>query len=52
MAFIREKKHGSKVYFYLVETYRVSDGKPRQRVVKYFGLKRPHGRQKGLKPKV
>ena len=50
MAFVRTKRQGSRIYYYLVETY-YPEGhtKPRQRVLKYYGIHPPRGRQKGLK---
>jgi len=48
MAFIREKRRGSRRYYYLVENYR-EDGHVRQRTIRYLGTKRPRGRQKGLR---
>jgi hypothetical protein len=36
MSFVRSKKRGNKIYYYLVESYRV-DNKVRQRVIKYIG---------------
>ena len=49
MAFVREKRRGSRRYYYLVENTRQQDGKVRQRTIRYIGIKRPKGPQKGLK---
>ncbi len=49
MAFVRVKKRGDRKYYFLVETYRLEDGKPRQRVIRYIGTHPPRGRQKGLR---
>jgi hypothetical protein len=47
MAFVRHKKQGNSVYYYLVETL---PGHPRrQHVIRYYGTHPPHGPQKGLK---
>ena len=40
MAFIREKRRGSRSYFYLVENVR-DNGKVRQKVIRYVGTRRP-----------
>jgi len=48
MAFVREKRRGSRRYYYLVENYR-QDGKVRQRTIRYVGTQKPRGPQKGLK---
>lgn len=48
MAFVRKKKQGSRVYYYLVESYR-EGGQVKQRVLRYLGTHPPMGRQKGLR---
>ena len=45
MAFVRAKKHGNRVYYYLVENKWV-DGKVRQKVLKYLGTIPPEGWKK------
>ena len=48
MAFVRVKKRGNKQYYYLAENFR-QDGKVKQRIVRYLGVKRPRGPQKSLR---
>lgn len=38
--FIRTKKRGKHVYYYLVKAYR-ENGKPKQKVVRYLGKDKP-----------
>lgn len=50
MAFVRTKRQGDRLYYYLVETYYPEGySKPRQRVLRYLGTRPPRGRQKGLR---
>jgi len=48
MAFVRFKRHGKRLYWYLVENYN-DHGKIRQRVLKYLGTRSPRGRHTRLK---
>jgi hypothetical protein len=41
MAFIRAKKHGTREYYYLVESYWIPGKGPHQRVLKYLGKENP-----------
>ena len=38
--FVREKKQGNRVYYYLVEGKRI-EGKSRLKVIKYLGTQKP-----------
>jgi len=38
--FIRTKKRGKNIYYYLVKAYR-ENGKPKQKVVRYLGKVKP-----------
>lgn len=48
MAFVRVKRHGKRLYYYQVESYR-EGGQVKQRVLRYIGTHPPKGRQKGLR---
>jgi hypothetical protein len=38
--FVRQKRQGKQVYYYLVKSYR-EEGKVRKKVVKYLGKEKP-----------
>jgi hypothetical protein len=38
--FVRAKRQGNQVYYYLVESKRI-EGKPRLKVIKYLGKQKP-----------
>ena len=47
-AYIRAKLIKGFLYYYLVKAYRI-DGKVRQKVLRYYGVRPPRGIQKGLR---